>query len=293
MKFAVNLPNFGPQMDHNGIERWARTAEDAGFDAVLLSDHVALTEDANRRSPAPFYECLSTLAWLAGRTTTIRLGSGVLIGPHRHPVHLAHATATIDQLSGGRLIVGIGVGWTAEAFDVLGVPFRERGRLTDRTLEVLHRVWTADVVTVPGTVADHRVHTGPRPAQVPHPPVWIGGNGPAAVARTNRYGTAWHPLHPSRQRCVSAVGQLAEGREFAPRVYFLPTRNAVADPDRPLGYGSLDQIADDLAFLSDLGAAHVVLDTDPGDQRLRRTLDEDLALMTLASASFVSIRENI
>lgn len=110
MKYGINLPNFGPQIDPDGILAWARTAESAGFDNVLLSDHVVLTEDAHGRSPSPFYECLATLSWLAGQTESIRLGSGVLIGSHRHPAHLAHATATIDRLSGGRLIVGVGVG---------------------------------------------------------------------------------------------------------------------------------------------------------------------------------------
>ncbi|WP_152599813.1 LLM class flavin-dependent oxidoreductase, partial [Rhodococcoides fascians] len=130
MRYGLNLPNFGPQIDPDGILAWATTAEAAGFDNVLLSDHVVLTDDAHRRSPAPFYECLATLSWLAGQTHTIRLGSGVLIGSHRHPAHLAHATATIDTLSGGRLIVGVGVGSTSQAFDVLGVPYHQRGRLT-------------------------------------------------------------------------------------------------------------------------------------------------------------------
>ncbi|WP_067853159.1 TIGR03619 family F420-dependent LLM class oxidoreductase [Nocardia shimofusensis] len=288
MKLAVNLPNFGPQIDHDGIERWARTAEESGFDAVLLSDHLALTDDANRRSPAPFYECLSTLAWLAGRTTSVRLGAGVLIGSHRHPVHLARATATIDQLSGGRLVVGVGVGWAAEAFDVLGVPFGTRGARTDAVLATLRQAWTADVITLRGDHAEHRVHTRPRPLQRPHPPLWIGGNGAPALRRTNRFGTAWHPLHPSRERCRAGVAQLNEGKLFVPRVFFLPTPARVTAPGRPLGYGSLDQIADDLTFLTGLGADTVVLDTDPGNQALRRPLDDDLALIRLAGATFAS-----
>ena len=288
MRLAINLPNFGAQIDAAGILTWAQTAQDAGFDTVLLSDHVALTDDAHRRSPAPFYECLTTLAWLAGQTTTIRIGAGVLIGSHRHPVHLAHATATLDRLSGGRLVLGIGVGWAAQAFDVLGVPFHQRGRLTDQTLTVLRQAWAADAITVPSKQGARRVHTGPRPVQQPGPPLWIGGNGSAAIRRTNRLGTAWHPLHPSRQRCLSGAAELATGRGFAPRVFFLPTEGEVPGPNRPLGLGSLSQIRGDLEFLAGLGADPIVLDTDPGDQRLRRSLNDDLGLIRLAGQTFAA-----
>lgn len=287
MKFGINLPNFGPQMDESGIEKWTLVSEENGFDVVLLSDHVALTDDAQNRSPAPFFECLSTLAWLAGRTSTIRLGAGVLIGTHRHPVDLAHTTATIDRLSGGRLVVGIGVGWAAKAFDVLGVSYHRRGRGTDDVLDLLVNAWTHDTIVVAGEHSVHRVHTTPRPQQAPHPPLWIGGNGPAALTRTNRIGNGWHPLHPTRDRCLAAIPTLGDGKDFVPRIYFLPTREKIDDHERPLGLGTLDQIADDVEFLTELGASTIVLDTDPGDPRQRRSLDDDLALLQLAGRTIV------
>ncbi|MFD4656444.1 TIGR03619 family F420-dependent LLM class oxidoreductase [Kitasatospora sp. NPDC058444] len=279
MKFGINLPNFGHQMTPEGMLTWTREAERLGFDTVLVSDHLALTDDAHRRSPAPFYESLATLSWLAGQTETVRLGAGVLIAPHRHPIALARATATIDRLSGGRLVVGFGVGWAPRAFEVLGVDFHRRGALTDRTLDVLVEAWTSDVITHQG----HRVHTAPRPLQDPHPPLWIGGNGPRALERVNRIGTAWHPLHPSRQLCLQATKALAEGKQFAPRIFFLPTTAPVATESRPLGYGTPDQIRADIALLRDSGADHVILDTDPGDQRLRRGWEQDLDLIRLAA----------
>jgi probable F420-dependent oxidoreductase len=282
VKYGINLPNFGPQIDSDGILAWARTAESAGFDNVLLSDHVVLTDDAHRRSPAPFYECLATLSWLAGHTESIRLGSGVLIGSHRHPAHLAHATATIDRLSGGRLIVGVGVGWTAQAF-VLGVPFHRRGRSTDDALDTLVAAWTSETYEASGASGTpHRVHGGPLPVQSPHPPLWIGGNGPAAIERTNARGTGWHPLHPSRQLCTTGSHALNEGKEFVPRIYFLPTDTPVDSPNRPLGYGTVEQIHADIEFLAEVGANTVVLDTDPGDQRLRRSTTHDLELVRYA-----------
>lgn len=286
MKYGVNLPNFGPQIDPAGILAWARTAEDAGFDSVLLSDHVVLTDDAHGRSPAPFYECLSTLSWLAASTTTIRVGSGVLIGSHRHPAHLAHALSTIDRLSGGRLIAGIGVGWAAEAFDVLGVAYHRRGRSTDAALEILLSSWTSDTYHARGSSGTtHLVHSGPLPVQQPHPPVWIGGNGRAALDRTNRFGTAWHPLHPSRQLCVSGSEYLHAGKKFVPRIYFLPTSTPVDIPDRPLGYGTIDQLRSDVDFLAELGVEEIVLDTDPGDPRMRQSTQHDLQLIAAAATA--------
>ena len=283
MKYGINLPNFGPHIDPNGILAWARTAEAAGFDNILLSDHVVLTDDAHGRSPAPFYECLSTLSWLAGQTESIRLGSGVLIGSHRHPAHLVHATSTIDRLSGGRLIVGVGVGWTAQAFDVLGVPFHRRGRMTDATLDTLRAAWSAETYETAGISGTlRRIHGGPLPVQKPHPPLWIGGNGQAALDRTNTLGTGWHPLHPSRQLCVSGSGALDDDKEFVPRIYFLPTDTPVDLPNRPLGYGAIEQILDDIGFLADLGTRTIVLDTDPGDQRLRQSTEHDLELVRYA-----------
>ncbi|WP_256991088.1 TIGR03619 family F420-dependent LLM class oxidoreductase [Rhodococcus sp. 06-235-1A] len=283
VKYGINLPNFGPQIDPKGILAWARTAESAGFDNVLLSDHVVLTEDAHGRSPAPFYECLATLSWLAGQTESIRLGSGVLIGSHRHPAHLAHATATIDRLSGGRLIVGVGVGWTEQAFDVLGVPFRQRGRMTDAMLDTLRAAWSSETYEFVGeSGTPRRVHAGPLPLRKPHPPLWIGGNGRAALDRTNALGTGWHPLHPSRQLCIAGSTALDEGKEFVPRIYFLPVDGPVDSPNRPLGYGSIEQILEDIEFLAELGTETIVLDTDPGDQRLRRSTEHDLELVRYA-----------
>lgn len=283
MKYGIKLPNFGPEIDPDGILAWARTAESAGFDNVLLSDHVVLTEDAHGRSPSPFYECLATLSWLAGQTESIRLGSGVLIGSHRHPAHLAHATATIDRLSGGRLIVGVGVGWTTQAFDVLGVPFDRRGRMTDATLELLRAAWSSETYWATGASgAPRRVHIGPLPMQTPHPPLWIGGNGAAALDRTNALGTGWHPLHPTRQQCIDGSRALDDGKEFVPRIFFLPSDASVQAPNRPLGYGSIEQILEDVQFLAELGTETIVLDTDPGDQKLRRSTAHDLELVRYA-----------
>lgn len=283
MKFGINLPNFGPQMTPNGMKTWAQEAESLGFDSLLLSDHIALTKDAHQRSPAPFYECVSSLAWLAAHTEKIQLGTGVLIGTHRHPIHIARVTSTIDQLCGGRLIVGVGVGWAPRAFDVLGIPFERRGRLTDELLGTLVDCWTNSSVKYSGSVGVHSVFTEPLPVRKPHPPLWIGGNGAPALRRVNEHQATWHPLHPTRSLASNGTSELGSGTGFAPRIFFFPTELAVADLRRPLGVGNIRQIREDVEFLSDLGAETIVLDTDPGDQRLRRGWEEDLKVLRMAS----------
>ncbi|MGX7673718.1 LLM class flavin-dependent oxidoreductase [Plantactinospora sp. DSM 117369] len=131
---------------------------------------------------APFYEAFTTLAWLAAHTHSIELGPSVAVVPQRHPLQLARVTATLDQLSGGRLILGVGIGWATDAFDALGIPFSRRGKLTDECLLALRELWTTDLASFHGeTVYFDNVHPASRPARVPHPPIWIGGNSPAAL----------------------------------------------------------------------------------------------------------------
>ena len=128
---GVNVPNFGPGTAPGLLRRWAQTVEGLGFDLLMISDHIAVTPDVAEQYPPPFYEPFTMLAWLAGLTGTIRLGTTVLIVPYRHPLLIARMAANLNELSGGRLVLGVGVGWAVQEFDVLGVPFRQRGKLTE------------------------------------------------------------------------------------------------------------------------------------------------------------------
>src|SRR6058998_3989630 len=129
MKFGINILNFGPGATPENLKRWAQFAESSGFHALLISDHVAVTPDVAAQYPAPFYEPFTTLSWLAGITDRIRLGTTVLIAPYRHPLLVARMAANLDQLSGGRLVLGVGVGWAQQEFDALGTDFRRRGQM--------------------------------------------------------------------------------------------------------------------------------------------------------------------
>ena len=255
MRLGVNVPNFGPGTNPDVLRRWALTVEGLGFDLLMVSDHVAVTPDVAEQYPAPFYEPFTTLSWLAGLTRGIRLGTTVLIVPYRHPRLTARMAANLSDLSGGRLVLGVGVGWARQEFAALGVPFRERGRLTDEHLLAIRAAWRDD--------ADYR--GGPVP-------VWIGGNSDAALRRAVRLGDAWHPLRFTPGWITEAAARLRAGAAgdrpaLMPRIALRLTDAPVTDGGRLAGHGTIDQIAADLDLLRSLGARTVVLDPYNGDRR--------------------------
>jgi len=198
MKFAVAIRNMGPQSNRNSIRACARIAEQAGFDALFVSDHLCIPPDQTEGSGGRYLDVLATLAFLAGATEKIRLGVSVLVVPYRPAVLTAKQVATIQELSGERMILGAGVGWMKPEFDALGAEFRRRGAITDETLSVIHHLFSADV---PGAYRGTLVKFPsfvflPRPKR---PPIWIGGNGPAAMNRVLRFGDGWHPMLPASE----------------------------------------------------------------------------------------------
>jgi probable F420-dependent oxidoreductase len=249
-------------------------AESAGLHLVMVSDHVAITPDVARAYPAPFYEPFTTLAWLAGLTQTIELGTTVVILPYRHPLLTARMAANVDQFSQGRLIFGVGTGWARAEFEALGVPFHQRGRLTDDFLAALKTHWTEDVATVHNaSVHFDNVQTLPRPVRRPYPPVWVGGHSNAAIRRAAVHGDAWHPLNVRLDWLAESGLPLLRAESetarrpvpaFVPRIKVRLTDTPLDDGDRRPGQGTLDQVRGDLAELERLGAQYVVFDTYHG-----------------------------
>ncbi len=176
MKYGLRIPSFalGPRtasLDEMG--RYLRRAEDLGFDAAVSIDHLLLTPPAYA---CTWLEPMTLLAALAGVTRRIKLGTMVLVLPLRNPVSFAKEWATLDLLSGGRSILGIGVGWHEEEFHLMGVPHKERGRRTEECIEILRALWAGDRVSYEGRFYRFRDLTiDPKPLQKPHPPIWIGG----------------------------------------------------------------------------------------------------------------------
>jgi probable F420-dependent oxidoreductase len=285
ISLGINVPNFGPDTTPASLRSWVRFAEDSGFSLAMMSDHVAPTPDVAALYPPPFYDPFTTLSWLASSTTRISLGTSVAILPYRHPLLTARMSAGLDRFTGGRFVLGVGAGWAADEFGALGVPFAERGRITDEYLAVVTRAWTEPSLAFAGEhVRFSDVATGPAPARHPHPPLWIGGMGGAALRRAARFGDAWHPINPGRE-WLERVGvpRLAEASarvgkpapRLSPRIKARPTAREVDGADRPLGVGSLAQIRDDLVLLDRLGADVVVLDTNPDQPGDRRPVAED------------------
>ncbi|WP_431898516.1 LLM class flavin-dependent oxidoreductase [Nonomuraea sp. bgisy101] len=274
MQIGVNVPNFGPGTDPATLRRWAQIVEGLGFDLLLVSDHVVITPDVAEQYPAPFYEPFTTLAWLSGITSRVRLGTTVLIVPYRHPLLIARMAANLHQLSGGRLVLGVASGWARQEFEALDVPFERRGRLTDEYLDAVRAAW------------ENKGDYGPGPI-----PIWVGGNSDAGMRRAVRHGAAWHPLRVTLAWLREALDRLKaiadeEGAAvpaLMPRIVLRMTDEPVTGPERRAGEGTIEQIVDDLDQLRAMGVGTVVLDpfdTDPDD-----TLRPETAWRALAAVA--------
>ncbi|QFG20740.1 TIGR03619 family F420-dependent LLM class oxidoreductase [Actinomadura sp. WMMB 499] len=275
MKFGVNILNFGPHATPEALAGWARFAEEAGFDFAMISDHVAVTPDVAEQYPAPFYDPFTVLAWLAGTTERIALGTTVAVLPYRHPLQLARVTANLDRLSGGRLIFGVGVGWSKREYAALNVPFEQRGPMTDRALDVVLRSWTQDSVSY----GDETIDPRPHPVQKPHPPVWVGGRSPGALRRAARFGDAWHPINvtPAALRTEGLPALRRAAEEAGRPVPALAPRIRLDDVDEALRQAE---------GFAELGATHLLLDTYPGTPDLARPPEEDQRMLAAFRETF-------
>ena len=294
IRLGLNVPNFGPATTPTALRSWIEFAEETGFSVAMMSDHVAPTADVTAMYPAPFYDPFATLSWLASFTTRITLGTSVAIVAYRHPLLTARMSANLDQFTAGRFVLGVGVGWSEMEYAALGASFADRGRITDEYLTVITRAWTEARLSVDGDhVRFEDVATGPPPVRRPHPPLWVGGMGPAALRRAARFADAWHPVNPGRDwlqhtgltlltRAAAAVDRSSP--ELCPRIKARLTSRDVPEPDRPLGLGSLTQIRDDLLLLDDLGADVVVLDTNPDHPGQRQPAVDDWRALEQVSA---------
>ncbi len=228
MRYGLRLPSFalGPKtatLEEMG--RYLRRAEDLGFDCAVSIDHLLLTPPAYA---CTWLEPLALLSALAGVTRTMKLGTMVLVLPLRNPVYFAKEWATLDLLSGGRTILGIGVGWHEEEFALMNVPYRERGPRMNEAIEVVKALWAGDNVTYEGTYYRVRDLTiDPKPAQKPHPPIWIGGgtqpsekvyaqtvtNIDPVLRRIAKYADTWVPHSSATPEMVK--GDWAKVQRFA------------------------------------------------------------------------------
>ncbi len=297
MKVGVNLLNFGPGAFPENFSEWAKTSEELGYHFLGVSDHVALTRDVASQYPPPFYDPFTLLAWLSGITKKIELATTVAILPYRNPLSLARVGANVDRLSGGRFILGVGVGWAREEFEVLGVPFEKRGAVADEYLEALLELWTKDEASYQGRfVQFENVATGPRPERAPHPPIWVGGGSDAALRRAARFGDAWHPIRvriPWLEKKAAELTAVAEsiGRPtpaLCPRILLRLTEAPEGD-SRRAGEGTLEQVRRDFADLERLGCPYVLLDFFTGDVEATRQSAPYFRVMEALAGSILDL----
>jgi probable F420-dependent oxidoreductase len=244
---GVALPTTRELTQPGAFAELARTAEGLGYAHLWVSDHVLLPR-ASHVPAGHQLDPLASLGWLAGHTERIGLGTSVLVLPHRGAAATAKALSTIDWLSDGRLIVGVGAGWLREELAALGVPFEERGRRTDETIRALRELWSdrAELTSRPTGAAD-------RSGTIP---ILVGGSSPAAIRRAARLGDGWHPLNPLPAQLADAIvgyrdlcdrngrspGRIVP-RVFPPRLPPGPERDALLGQDSGAAAAQLDAYA--------------------------------------------------
>ena len=230
MKFDLWMPTASPMTTPELLDAVAEGAEARGIGTIWVGEHVVLFEQyesrypyaEDGRIPAPprngLLEPMVTLSYLAARTSAVRLGTAMLLLPQRNPVYVAKEVSSLDWLSGGRVDLGIGVGWLKEEFDALNVPWARRGKRTDEYLEVLRTLWVDDTSSYHGETYDlPPCEMFPKPIQQPHPPVHIGGETPAALRRAARLGQGWHTFNRSPEQLAAGLAELDQELEAAGR----------------------------------------------------------------------------
>jgi len=205
MQIGVTLRLMGDSATREIVGACARRAEQAGFDALWLPDHIAIPPDDAEGSNGRYLDILAALAWLAGTTERIGLGAGVLVLPYRPPLPTAKWLATIQELSAGRLRLGVGVGWMDAEFRALGIERARRGRDSDETLAFLLACFGADDDVV--RAHDQAFLFRPHP---PRPPILVGGAGPHALERTVRFGDGWIPMSADPGRLAAPIRELTD-----------------------------------------------------------------------------------
>jgi probable F420-dependent oxidoreductase len=262
MDYGIVLPHFGSFARKQAADRIiavAEAAESLGYSTAWVIDHLVLpakVEGGYAFNPLdPFLEPITVLGALALRTSRIKLGTAVLVLPYRHPVYTAKALATVDVLSGGRLVVGVGAGWMEPEFNAFGIPLTERGSRTNETIDVLKALWTEDVPSYSGHHFQFsNIKFVPQPVQKPRPPILVGGMTPGALQRVVRRADGWIALGKSPADLSQPLERL---RETATKAGRKPGELHISM--LPIGAPSLDHVIEDLPRYAELGVQHLYL----------------------------------
>ena len=284
MKVAISIPRLP---DGPGLRAFVQRAEALGFDAVLAGDHIVLptggtqqypyTSDGSFSRPAvePFLASMTLLGYLAACSETVKLGSTVIILPYRTPVVQAKMFASLDVLTNGRMICGVGVGWLEKEFEILGVPYAERGPMTDEFLEIFIALWTQPEPVFHGRFYHvEGIQFYPKPIQKPHIPIWVGGHTRRALRRTAKYGDCWHTTRQTPDFVAQNLPYLHRQIEEAgrdPASVSISLKRSLHFTDMGLGEGSsvrsggaiigtTQEIIDDVHYCRELGIDQLTYD---------------------------------
>jgi probable F420-dependent oxidoreductase len=275
MEFGICIPHYGKPIAGQAIIENVRQAEALGFDSVWVTDHIIVPRTMDIIYRDNMLEPVAVLSHVAAVVPRVKVGTSVLILPYRNPVVLAKMLATIDQLSGGRLIVGVGGGWMAEEFAALGTPFPERGKISDECLRVMRAMWTQQALSFQGQYTSFQdMQVSPLSAQR-HIPVWVGGVSARARRRAAEFGDGWHAtalppdaLAEGHQHLKTLWGK--NGRSGEPVLsmraqLFIEgiSEEVLSYPQRP-GYdllrGSIDTITARLHAYQQIGVQHLIFE---------------------------------
>ncbi len=270
MEIGCHLPTQGPVATRDALLTFAPEAERRGIASLWVSDHVIFPRTATGsypggRFPHPpdkaYLEPVTVLAAAAVCTTRPRLGASVFILGHRHPVVMAKMLTSIDALSNGRLICGVGVGWWKEELEILGAPFHARGRQADEMLRVFKELWTKDNPVFEGEFFRFKdIGFAPKPVQKPHPPIWVGGDSPGAFRRVVTLGDGWHATSKTPAELLEALGRLRAAAEAVRRPFeTIELSVRLVLKDELLAQGT-QAVVDRLAEYKRLGLSHVMID---------------------------------
>ena len=296
MEYGFYLPNSGAGVEPKALSDIAKLGDRLGFFCMVMPDHVlqpnqvqstypySLTGDileAGQSGDGEWPEQITTLAYLAGITDQIKLVTSVMIIPYRNPILTAKMLSTLDMLSKGRLILGAGVGWMEEEFELLDTePFAERGAVTNEYLRAFIELWTSDNPTFEGKYVNFSDITFlPKPVQKPHPPIWIGGQSKPAIRRAAQIGDAWHPvgaipaapLEPEElAENLALLHNYAEKAGRDPSQIQVSVKAPLYDSNNSDGSrrrftGSPDEVRQDVQTYADVGVTHLIFDFRTAD----------------------------
>jgi probable F420-dependent oxidoreductase len=291
MIFGISMPTRPPLMTPDNIVAILKKAEELGYGYAAIPDHIVAPADFGGAYPytasgamtwgpsGNVIEMLSLLMFAAAHTTKLRVMTGVVVLPLRNPIFTAKALTTVDVLSKGRLTVGCGVGWEHHEFAALGAPpFKERGQVANEYISLFKELWTKDSPHFEGRyVKFENMPFLPKPVQKPHPPIWIGGESPAAMKRAIQFGDAWFPIGSNRDfpydtpnRFAAALEKFRRyaaeaGRDpkqitlsYCPLWYAEQEAQILENGERRAFTGGFQQIADDLKAFEDLGVQNII-----------------------------------